>query len=551
MQHGVKDTFEVADEKQVINGVSLEPVGQGFRFGRIFGHLNPYRPTDASLAALGQSMTRETAPAESTIPAGYTYFGQFIDHDITLDKSEDLPENLKENISLDDMKQLRSPSLDLDSVYGLPTELTHPSRDPDGLSLRLGHTTGVLPPAPTGLGATVDVPGHDVPRKPHGEADIADPRNDENLIIQQIHNVFLRFHNKVAAELRGAADPTLPNAVIFAQARDLVTRHYQWLVLGDFVWRIVDPEIFKEILGIDKLDHGQQVTPNPLVFKVTAMQTPPMPLEFSAAAYRLGHPMVRNGYSWNKIFSQPATSFALFFRFTHLSGDIGSAGLPTFPSNWIADWRRMFRLEEVAGFPAFARGNNIGAGEIPLNLASSIDTNLAAALGTLPKGGGNLATRNLIRGSRNGLPSGQDVAADIIRSGDPKTKVLSPAEILSGLAPDKERAVVSGEFHLKTPLWFYILKEAEIAGGDKLGRVGSRIVLETFLALIRCSLTSIFAASTSSPGKLDVFSPANSPLRTPGGEPLLTMAHLLAYVGDVNPLGDDLGTPDVDSRLSA
>ncbi|MDI7922960.1 peroxidase family protein [Ferirhizobium litorale] len=537
MQHGVKDTFEVSGEKQVIAGVSLEPEGQGFRFGRIFGNLPPYKPTDTSLAALGATMTTAKAPSDSSIPAGYTYFGQFIDHDITLDGSEGLPQDLKDGISVDDMKQLRSPSLDLDSVYGW-ADTGQTFRHPDGLCLRLGHTTGIQPPAPTGPGADVDVAGHDVPRRANGEADISDPRNDENLIIQQIHNAFLRFHNKVAAELRAAAHPTVSNAVIFAQARDLVTRHYQWLVLGDFVRRIVDANVFDDVLGIPKLDHGRQVTPNPLIFKVAAMQTPPMPLEFSAAAFRLGHPMVRDGYSWNKIFGDRDTSFALFFQFTHLSGIVGGSGLPTFPSNWIADWRRMFPLEDVAGFPPFVRGSNIPSGEIPLNLASKIDTSLAEELGRLPKGGGNLAARNLVRGSRNGLPSGQDVAAEIIRCGDKKTKILTPDEILNGLDDNKKPAVTNAEFHMKTPLWFYILREAEIAGGDNLGRVGSRIVLETFLALIRCSLTSIFAASAAHPGKLDVFSPQESPLRTPGGEPILTMAHLLAYVGDVNPLGD-------------
>lgn len=487
-------------------------------------------------------MTQLPHREDSDIPAGYTYFGQFVDHDITLDGSDGLPQSLKDGISHDEMKQLRSPSLDLDSVYGAPA-IAETLKEADGLRMKLGRTTAIASgtAAPSGPGTDVDLLGHDLPRQHSGQAIIGDARNDENLIIQQLHTAFLRFHNKVAEELRSSADPTLSNAVIFAQARDLVTRHYQWLVLNDFVRRIVDPETFEDILGVSDLAGCACVLPHPLIFRISAPQTPPMPLEFSVAAYRLGHSMVRNSYSWNKIFHNAETSFKLFFRFTHLSGDIGAeGGLPTFPSNWIADWRRMFPLEEAIGFPAFLRGTDTANRQIPLNFAKKIDTTIALELGALPKGGGNLASRNLIRGSRNGLPSGQDVAGEIIRLGDIKTKTLTADEMLDGLDELKRNAVTGGEFHMKTPLWFYLLREAEIAGGNHLGRVGSRIVLETFLALIRCSVTSIFAPSAKEPGKLLVFSPERSPLRTPGGEPLRTLAHLLAYVGDVNPLGDEM-----------
>jgi hypothetical protein len=541
MQHGVKSTFEIVGEKQVIAGQSQEPEHLGFRFGRIFQTLPPFRPTDASLTALGAEMTKPFNPAtpstpDGSIPSGYTYFGQFVDHDITKDTTPGLPQDAPlAGVDPDTIKQARSPSLDLDSLYGKPDVADPKLMAGDGIHFLLGQTT----PTPSfGTPADMSFPGHDLPRAAigadRGRANIGDDRNDENLIIQQIHLAFLKFHNKAVDHFRAAA-PDASNTVVFAQARDIVTRHYQWIVLNDFVRRIVSPQTFRSVLGVQDLSGAASITPNPLIFKVSGAQIPPMPLEFSAAAYRFGHSMVRDEYNWNRFFGS-GTTFDLFFLFTNLSGDIGKKPifgleLNTFPSNWIADWRRMFEMETVAGFPAFSRT------QAPLNLARKIDTHLATELGKLPFGGGNLAARNLIRGSRNGLPSGQDVAAAIVAAGDKTAKPMSPADVLRGLDPAAQKVLTDFDFQLKTPLWFYILKEAENAGGGMLGPVGSRIVLETFLALIRASVISIFNGDVDNPADLTVFDPSTSPLRTDGGEAIETMPQLLAFVGDVNPLG--------------
>lgn len=544
--HGIHPTFEVSGEGQFVAGVQIKPPQEGPRFGRIFPHTletPPFTPDDSKLDELGRTMTVAPDPVvnqDSDIPAGYTYFGQFIDHDISRDGTADLPQDVKAGIPLEEIKQLRSPTLDLDSLYDKAPD-GPPLIHPDGMHMRLGDTQATPPdgnPAFAPVSAKV-YPGHDVPRDPAtAKAEIGDPRNDENLIVQQIHNLFLRFHNKVADHVAAGQPQGTSASVIFTLARDLVTKHYQWLVLNDFVARIVDPAVLREI--VSPIGGTRDFLPNPLVFKVSGAQTPPMPLEFSVAAYRLGHSMIRNGYSWNVIFK--ATGFAPFFQFTQLSGILGPAsGLLSFPSNWIADWRRMFPLEEVPGFPPFDRVN--GDNPIRLNLALLIDTNIAPVLGNLPGGGGNLASRNLIRGSRMGLPSGQDVADAIIGAGDGQTATLTPAEILGGLPEHKADVVLRNEFHIKTPLWFYILREAELAGTGRLGRVGSRLVVETFLALIRCSKTSIFSASAENPGALRMFSPADdSGLATPGAqpEPITSMAHLIAFTGDVNPLGDVL-----------
>lgn len=539
--HGVHTKFEISGEGQFDSKKPAKPPGEGPRFGRIFlpsSATPPFTPSDASLDQLGRAMTTPGNGGDDTIPAGYTYFGQFIDHDITKDGTADLPDEVKKDLTLDEIKQLRSPSLDLDSLYETPPGKPE-LKAADGIHMRLGATqsTGAAQPTPPfGQVSAKDYPRHDVPRNGvTGAAEIGDPRNDENLIVQQIHNVFLRFHNAVADHVAAKAGPLATPEVVFAVARELVTKHYQWLVLNDFVKRISDPQVFAEILGQDA--NTCLITPNPLIFKISAAQTPPMPLEFSVAAYRLGHSMIRNGYAWNCIFV--GSGFQPFFTFTELSGVIGKPnapipGLVRFPSNWIADWRRMFDLEIVSGFPPFPRGPDP---DIPLNVTRKIDTELAAILGTLP-GGTNLASRNLIRGSRMNLPSGQDVAHAIIAAGDSALAVLTPKQLLDSAAGDRKKALLDHEFHMKTPLWYYILAEAELNGG-RLGRLGSRIVIETFLALIRCSKTSILAAVEDPAGSLVMFSPEKDSKLRINGDPLTTMSHLIVFAGDVNPLGDN------------
>ncbi len=118
---------------------------------------------------------------------------------------------------------------------------------------------------------------------------IGDHRNDENLLVAQTHLAFMKFHNKVVDLLM--ASPTAPTpAELFFQARREVTRHYQWLVLHDFVERLTEDGIVARVLN-----EGRQF----YRFK----KTPYMPVEFSGAAYRLGHSMVREVYSHNRVFT--------------------------------------------------------------------------------------------------------------------------------------------------------------------------------------------------------------------------------------------------------
>jgi hypothetical protein len=231
-----------------------------------------------------------------------------------------------------------------------------------------------------------------------------------------------------------------------------------------------------------------------------------MPVEFSAAAYRLGHSMVREKYTHNRRFD--LTTLGLLFRFSGLSGDIkGEAGgFATLPSNWIIDWRR---YHDVTG----ARTPGLR-----FNFSRKIDPQLAPVLLALPGGGGSLPFRNLRRGVMLGLPSGQDVAKHM------KIKPLTPAEIADG-SPDGNAAKKHG-LHEKTPLWYYVLKEAQVKkGGKRLGPVGATIVAEVFVGLVAGDKNSYLSQPNWKP---------TLPAKTPG---TFTMADLLNFVGELNPIG--------------
>jgi hypothetical protein len=462
---------------------------------------------DSPLMELADAMT-DTDPASAAgnntkVPAGFTYLGQFVDHDITLDLTAIGEKEADPNA----VENFRTPALDLDSVYGL---------GPDGsrhlYARNPGDVDGKNPGPKLLVGKNINVAAggvtgdhrNDLPRSPEGFALVGDHRNDENLIVAQTHVALLKFHNKVCDQLTAAGRPA---GDVFMEARRLVMWHYQWLVLHDWVERITEKGIVAKIL-----DQGRRF----FRFKTQ----PFMPVEFSAAAYRLGHSMVREAYSHNRIFTAgglaPAT-LQLLFRFTGLSGGIvgdlapnpptAPTPISVLPSNWIIDWRR---FHEVAA---------TNPPDVPLNLSRKIDPFVGLTLHSLPGGGGSLPFRNLKRGVMLGLPSGQDVAR-AMKIHNP----LTPEEIATG--PDGAVARKHG-LHLRTPLWYYILKEGEQRGnGEHLGPVGATIVSEVFVGLVQGDRQSYLGAQDT-PWRPTL------PSKTPGD---FTMADLLRFVGDISPI---------------
>ena len=391
------------------------------------GHVRPHVPEAA--AARGERREAEGARRRDArprpgatprgdnpnIPAGFTYLGQFVDHDITLDLTS-LCEKDKDPLGIENF---RTPSLDLDAVYGLgPDGSPHLyARNPantskHGPKLLIGKNINV------GFGGVTGDFRNDLPRSPEGFALIGDHRNDENLLVAQTHLAFLKFHNKVCDLLAGSANPP---ADIFAEARRTVTWHYQWMVLHDFVERLTEPGIVARILHDGRKFYR---------FK----KTPYMPVEFSAAAYRLGHSMVRQTYSHNRVFQK--TGFDLLFGFSGLSGEIIGDLAPNPPTGAPAGSGAAEQLDHRLA--PLLRSRHAGRhARLRLQPRPQARPVPGQELHTLPGGGGNLAFRNMKRGVNLGLPSGQDVAK-AMKIKNP----LTAAEIASG--PDGARRQAAG-----------------------------------------------------------------------------------------------------------
>lgn len=485
----------------------------------------------ADLNALGTAMVDNpptTPEGNSTVPPVYTYWGQFIDHDLTANTDRDsvVSDITKPNLKPIPPKEvtqklfnLRRPAPDLDSVYGNGPAFVNPhSKDAgfyDGPRFRIGRNTD-NPQTPP-------IPGDKIP--PEGDLDrdlprigilldtgvikediftddqkadpnfrtrafIGDARNDENLIIAQFHLAFLKFHNRVVERLE--ADPHRfgpwrhrpHQAVLFERARQLTRFHYQWLVVHDWLKTVTLSGIPDKILLGGPKHYARR---NHELF---------MPLEYSVAGFRFGHSMVRGAYDHNRNFGKEAVVagtalFDLLFLFTGNGFRRDPAdptksirnpfrGTPTLPFNWIIEWDRF----TDKGSPD------------PTHFARKIDTRLVPPLTQLVNEGTNqavqddanqpirrllrfLARRNLLRGYLLSIPTGQGVARAM---GVPP---LTVDELRQNNSNELNTALENGGFLQRTPLWYYVLKEAEVrTNGNSLGELGSRLVCETIIGLL-------------------------------------------------------------------
>ncbi len=413
-----------------LRAVPRSSTDQG-RFGRMFRSLEPFAPTDDVLKGLATSMAPTAAvdasPAGDNpdIPAAYTYLGQFVDHDITFDPVS----ALERRNDPDALTNVRTPRFDLDCLYGGGRQqmpFLYDEEDP--AKLLVGRNT-----------ASIQEP-EDLPRNQQGRALIGDPRNDVHVIVSQLHLALIRFHNAVVDRLRSTFTP---ESEVVDEARRLTCWHYQWVVVHDFLKRLVGPEVLSEVLVKDKRTKGWKADLRFYAWR----NTPFMPVEFSGAAYRFGHSMVRDGYKLNEeldvipVFSPALTPNPL--------QQLG--GFRPLPKRWKVDWSMFFVVS--------------GSTPQPSRL---IDTTLAGPLHQLPVGVDkprrSLALLNLLRGRALQLPSGQAVAAAMGTS-----------------RPDSDLGL-EGE----APLWYYLLRESEVvAQGRRLGPTSARIVAEVLLGLLK------------------------------------------------------------------
>jgi hypothetical protein len=411
------------------------------RFGTMFKQLPAFAPNDDLLTGLAKTMVEDqTIPDDenlNTSPrlfAGFTFIGQFIDHDITLDTT---PLDLQ-LADPDARVNFRTSRYDLDSLYG-----RGPAYDPAFYD----------PADPDKLWLTPNVNGVlDVPRDGNGRAVIPERRNDENLIIIQLHKAFVQFHNRLVDYARSQG---IRSEWVFETARRLTRWHYQWAVIHDFLPRFVGDELVGTKGAVYKEVAGKPPVINLTYYKPTNRDGRPfMPVEFAVAAYRFGHSIIRPFYILNSSGVVPIFG---------PDGGFNLNGGRPIPSDLVIEWKNILPVD-----PNF-----------PARKPRKIDTKLSLPLTTLPGSAVpppdptiHLAVRNTLRGKRVGLPSGQQVARAM------RVNVLSNATL--GLSSDPGWA---GE----APLWFYILREAELPpyNTERLGPVGGRIMAEVLVGLLQ------------------------------------------------------------------
>ena len=377
------------------------------------------------------------------IPAGYTYFLQFITHDITFDPTSSL-------IRFNDPNKIwnfRTPRFDLDGLYGNGPDGSPfmYNYNPYGSNRRDFNQRYYLN---VGKGKNINLKEDDLPRNPQGQALIGDPRNDENIIISQLHLAFIKFHNVILSDV---INQGMAGDQAFREAQRVMRWHYQWVILHDFLPRFVDQEILTKILPTFFDSTSQENPPDsaycpkePNLCYFDWRYQPFIPVEFSVAAFRFGHSMVRDRYKLNKT----TGPFNIIANYKELQeNNVHLFGLRRLRPGWTIQWDLFLQIADDST-PQKSR---------------RIDTSLSSKLGDLPipsEGADHqsLAMRDLLRSYKMELPSGQAIAQTM------------GEEPLDG--PE-------------APLLYYVLREAkEKQQGLKLGPVGGRIVAEVIIGLL-------------------------------------------------------------------
>jgi hypothetical protein len=387
----------------------------GGRYRKLFDSLPPLDSADDALHALGGPggiCDDDADPStDGEMAAGWPFFGQFIAHDITADRSP-----LGHRADPEQIQNFRTPRANLEGVYGAgPTGSPYLFQRDDLAKLLLGEG------------------GHDVPRNHEGIALVGDQRNDTHLFVSQLQLTFIKAHNRFVDRLR---EDGVDEAEVFENARRANTWHYQWVILREFLPLLVGPELVGELLegGPTLFEPGDD---------------PYIPFEFADAAYRYGHSQVRDAYRVNREFG-PVPVFPDLM------------GFGAVPVDHAIDWSLQFDVP----------------GEEPAQRSKKIDGKLPRSLISLPRqisgedegsAYSSLANRDLQRGQGVGLPSGEAVAQEL------GVEPLSPEQV--GLA--------AAGWEQETPLWLYVLKEAEaLEDGDRLGPIGGRIVGEVLVGIV-------------------------------------------------------------------
>jgi Animal haem peroxidase len=509
------------------------------------------------LMALAESMQGEidtvkdgADPEENLwVPAGYTYFGQFVDHDLTFDNTSSLnPADVGEQDR--SPTNLRTPRLDLDSLYGDGPDAQPFMYAEDGASLLFKDSFE------NQCQTDYDQAHQDLLRSPNGRAIIGDKRNDENSIVSQIHLAFVKYHNAVVKQLC-KDDPKLAGTNLFNAARNQVRWTYQKLVIEDFLPRIVKAEVLADLQQADT--HTDRQCRYALYTDDSKdNKRINLPREFVVAAYRYGHSGIRTGYRLNgdvedqakgtrlSIFppsSRPEDSVLPPYDSSFQDSLLGFDPLPK--SHVIDDWGRFFPETLPTDIPSnlcTPPKDDTPDGTLRLQFAYKLDTTMVDPMTVLPPsvmptspvvggalaevkkaiapcvlpdpaGRPSLALLNLLRGNNYRVQGGQAIAARLKEKGHP-VEPLAANYLVARRPGDQEKTFkfvpIDPALQADTPLWFYILAEAQKSVVDKvdesgfktgdsfpekellseggaktqLGWVGGRIVAEVFYGLL-------------------------------------------------------------------
>jgi len=397
----------------------------------------------------------EAATFDSTIPAIFTYFGQFIDHDLTArtDREGSVTElgqgdtfsPLNPDEVLGNLRNGRRPTLDLDSVFG------------DGPALVNGAKTQSQALYTDELKLHVYENGNqfDLPRQKRINADgnisypaiIADGRNDENVIISQLQTAFIKFYNAIYDAMPGVGPET------YIRARQLASWAYQYVVIHDYLKNVCDLHVVTDTLLNGPRFIGASV----------GRAGSFMPLEFSVAAFRFGHSMIRP-----------------FYQLNALSGDVevmNLLGTGDNPDNFDPATQQLIPAR-IIDWNNFVGADAQNARRIDAKIAKGLfDLSKLSRMGPVLK---HLARSNLFRSYNLSIPTGQAMCDAF------KIFPLKPNQMLDCADVEKATSLNESWVDHRTPLWYYVLREAAVQqDGDCLGELGSRIISETIINLIK------------------------------------------------------------------